>query len=575
MRVVAYGILGLSMLMSGGAVLHSSDAPAKLPGLTFVDISGKKHSTDEYRGKPLLIAMTSATCPVSKRYGPMLARLEKQVNILFVNPTEAETPKEMNAMIASNGWKGRYAPDAKFAGTLGARSTAEVFLYNENQVLVYRGAVNDQYGVGVTKPAPTANYLEDALAALKKGDTPPVKITEAPGCLLAQDGIATKIPLTYYNQISRIVQNKCGSCHRDGGVAPFALDSYESVKSRSAMLASVIKTKQMPPWFASDPEPGHESPWKGDLSLSAEEREQLLEWLGGKKPAGDPKDAPKPLVADKTWKIGKPDLIVQIPSPIDIKADGYMEYENILIDPKITEDKWVEALNIEPTDRSVVHHVLVFLLPPNYESLTPTQKQGIQLQAVTGFFAGYVPGLDHADYGAGFAKKLPAGSKFLFQIHYTPNGKATRDQVKLGLRYAKAEVKHEVVTKGALKFQFAIPPGAPNHMVTANLALPAGAKVISMIPHMHLRGKAAKYELVSPDGSMTTLLDVPKYDFNWQLRYERKEPVTVERGSMIKYTAWYDNSKDNPANPDPTKTVRWGDQTFNEMMLGYVEYYVP
>ena len=231
------------------------------------------------------------------------------------------------------------------------------------------------------------------------------------------------------------------------------------------------------------------------------------------------------------------------------------------------EDKWVTAArSAAHRAREVVHHVLVFAVPKG--------QRGAGEEAL-GFFAAYVPGSTALVYPEGYAKKLPKGCNLRFQIHYTPNGKATSDQTKIGLVFAKEKPRYEVRVSSAGNRAFMIPPGADNHKVVGSIPIiPFDCHILAFFPHAHLRGKAAQYELKTPDGKTTKLLDVPHYDFNWQLQYRFADPVTVPRGSQLIYTAWYDNSDKNPANPNPKKTVRWGQQTYEEMHLGYVEFVV-
>jgi hypothetical protein len=216
-----------------------------------------------------------------------------------------------------------------------------------------------------------------------------------------------------------------------------------------------------------------------------------------------------------------------------------------------------------------VHHVLVFVQEPGKAGFAGEGDER------DGFFAAYVPGNSHALYPDGFAKKLPAGARLRFQIHYTPNGTATQDQMRLGFVFSAGPPEHVIRVAGIANHRLSIPPGANHHPATAVLPVPADVKLLAFTPHMHLRGAAFRYEAILPDGTIRTLLDVPRYDFNWQLSYRYAEPQSLPRGSQIRATGWFDNSTDNPANPDPAKTVRWGQQTFDEMMLGYVEYYVP
>jgi hypothetical protein len=392
-----------------------------------------------------------------------------------------------------------------------------------------------------------------------------VAATEAPGCTLEPDAAKTQpIALTYHTRIERIVQANCVECHHTGGLAPFSLEKYEEVVDHKGMIKKVVDRGTMPPWFAAPTDKAKHSLFSNDRSLTDADKKDLITWLSGDLKKGDPADAPLPRKFDSGWLIGKPDRVYQLPEPIAIKAEGTMPYQNVTIDTDFPEDRWVQALEVQPTAREVVHHVLIFALP-----------KGARLGGeATGFFAAYVPGNNTLIYPEGYAKRLPKGSTLRFQIHYTPNGKATTDQTRLGVIFAKEAPKHEVHVVGIANIMFQIPAGADNHKVTARMPVPFDARVLALFPHAHLRGKAAQYELRTPDGKTEKLLSVPHYDFNWQLQYRFAEQVAAPRGSTLIYTAWYDNSSKNPANPDPTKVVHWGQQTFDEMHLGYVEYVV-
>jgi hypothetical protein len=323
----------------------------------------------------------------------------------------------------------------------------------------------------------------------------------------------------------------------------------------------------MPPWFAAPPAPGQHSLWQNDRSLSERERTDLLGWIEAGKPAGDPKDAPVARRWPAEWQIGEPDAIVQIPKPFEVKATGVMPYQVAVVESNFGEDKWVRGFEVRPTAREVVHHVLVFAQPPG-----DALSKGVRTREGGAFLAAYVPGNSSVVYPEGFAKPLPAGTKLVFQIHYTPNGVATHDQVRLGLLFAKERPEHIVRVAEAVNHKISIPPNDGNHEEVATIPVPFPAMILGFMPHMHLRGKAFRFETIQPDGRTQTALDVPRYDFNWQLAYRYAEPIVLPPGSKIRATGWFDNSANNPANPDPNATVHWGQQTTDEMMLGYVEY---
>jgi hypothetical protein len=375
--------------------------------------------------------------------------------------------------------------------------------------------------------------------------------------------------------VSRILQNNCIDCHRKGGVAPFSMESPDDVASHRGAIRRVVEQGIMPPWFAAPPPSDEESPWANDRSLAARDKEDLLAWLKGGTPLGDPADAPLSRRFPETWSIGEPDAVVQIPKPIEVKAEGKMPYRNVEVETDFGEDKWVRAMEVQPTAREVVHHVLVFVLPPAEPGEKPLDRLKRRLDERRGFFAVYVPGNNVLVYPDGFAKPLPRGATVHFQIHYTPSGTATRDQTRLGLAFAKEAPRHEVKCVGIADVRLKIPPGAEDHKEKGTIPVPMDVRLLSFMPHMHVRGKAFRYEVMLPGGKREVLLDVPRYDFNWQLQYRLAEPREIPKGSRVEAVGWFDNSEKNPANPEPTKTVRWGPQTDDEMLLGYVEYYVP
>lgn len=537
-----------------------------VPDVAFTDLAGKAGKLSEFKSSKLLVvAFTNTTCPLCKKYMPTLQRLEKEyaakgVSFLFVNPTKGDKPD-------ATAFAGRYAhdTDGTLTAAFGATSTAEVFVLDAARTVQYRGAIDDQYGLGYAIDKPRSNYLVTALDDLLAGKRPVVQATTAPGCELTPD--AKKVPevaLTYHARVERIVQANCVECHRKGGVGPFVLDTYESVVANKGMIRKVVDKGTMPPWFAAPPKKGEHSPFANDRTLAAGDKKDLLAWLAGDLKKGDPADAPLPRKYASEWGIGKPDAVFQLPEPVAIKAEGVMPYKNVVVPTNLDEDKWVQALEVIPGAREVVHHVLVFALPKG-------QRIGGEAQ---GFFAAYVPGSTALIYPEGYAKKLPKGANLVFQLHYTPNGKATTDQTKIGMVFTDKAPRFEVKVAGIANPVFTIPAGADNHKVNAAIPyVPFDAHVLALFPHAHVRGKAARYELKA-DGKTTTLLDVPHYDFNWQLQYRFAEPVPVPKGSTLSYTAWYDNSDKNPANPDPTKAVKWGPQTSDEMHLGYVEFVV-
>ncbi|MFM7259938.1 MAG: hypothetical protein ACKO3W_04975, partial [bacterium] len=310
-----------------------------------------------------------------------------------------------------------------------------------------------------------------------------------------------------------------------------------------------------------------------DTSLSDREKQLLVSWLASPdRPLGDTSKAPVPRGPAPEWRIGKPDLVVELPREVEVKATGTMPYVNLRVETGFTEDRWVRAWEVAPTARDVVHHVLVFAVPKGARGPADESR---------GFFAAYVPGNGSKTYDASRAKRLPAGHDLIFQLHYTPNGRATTDRTRLGLVFADAKPTHEVRTAGLFDPKLDIPPHAADHREGAALTVPFDARILAWMPHMHNRGKSFRaYREVpraatSPSDNGTArelLLEVPRYDFNWQLAYEYATPVEVTRGTVLTIEAVFDNSTANHSNPDPTARVRWGQQTTDEMLIGYIEY---
>jgi mono/diheme cytochrome c family protein len=562
-------------LESGPRVVRAAEAGIGrlVPDLVGKDLSGKSASLTQLAGpKGLVLAVISSSCPVSKRLAPVLGKLEAAASapgfrFAYLAAVATDTPERLRLLAKGAGLRGPILRDGdrKLCAALGMQTTTEVLVLDAARTVVYRGAVSDQYGPTWSLDAPRRSYLADALGAVAAGNRPHVPATTAPGCALEVAAAASAQPVTYHGRVSRIVQANCVECHRKAGLAPFSLETAADLSAHAAMIERVVEAGRMPPWFAAPAEPGKPSRWANDRTLAPDDKRDFLGWLRGRRPAGNPAEAPLARRFNPDWSIGKPDTIFQLPEPVPVKAEGTMPYVVRDVETHFTEDRWVQAIEVAPTDRAVVHHVLVLLREATAQGGADEHSD---------FFGIYVPGNSTLVYPEGFAKKIPAGARLRFQIHYTPNGKATHDQTRMGLKFAAGPPEHEVHVAGIANPRLSIPAGAADHAESARLPVPMNARILAFLPHMHLRGKAARYEVVAPNGARQTLLDVPKYDFNWQLYYRLAEPIAVRRGSRIEFTGRFDNSAGNPANPDPSREVRWGAQTTDEMLLGYLEFYV-
>lgn len=386
-------------------------------------------------------------------------------------------------------------------------------------------------------------------------------------------------PVTFTKDVLPVLQNKCQECHRPGEIAPMSFMTYEQVRPWAKAIKTAVLTKKMPPWNA-DP---HYGKFSNDMSLSQAQVETISNWVDSGAKEGDPKDAPKPREFYTGWTIGKPDQILAMPKKVDIPASGVIEYTYVVIPTGFTEDKWVRAAEARPGARTAMHHVIAFLRPPGSswlkdavpgEPFIPGKNQRGQRgqDSVPGeLLVGYAPGLPPTELEEGQAKLIKAGSDIVLQLHYTPNGKETSDVTQIGLKFSKEPPKERVMTMNAISFFLKIPPGDPNYESHSQVTIPQDVKLVSMMPHMHLRGKDFQYRAVYPTGETQILLNVPHYDFNWQLSYVLKDELLLPKNTRIECTAHHDNSSNNSFNPDPTKEVRWGDQTFEEMMIGWFD----
>ncbi|MBZ5592769.1 MAG: thiol-disulfide isomerase [Acidobacteriia bacterium] len=397
--------------------------------------------------------------------------------------------------------------------------------------------------------------------------------------------------VTFNKQVLPLLQKRCQSCHRAGEAAPFSMLTYKDARPWAKAMKEAVLTKKMPPWFA-DPAYGH---FSNDRRLAPEEVNTLVSWVDQGALEGEPKDAPPPLDFTDGWTIGKPDVVLEMPVEYVVPAKGTIEYTYFLLPKVFSEDKWIEKIEVRPGARSVVHHVVMVARPPGSKWLEdmkpgvawvpPKDKDDGKREADTGegaFLLGdiemvsvYVPGGLAYQTGPGQARLMKAGSDLIFQMHYTANGKQTADRSRVGIVFAKEAPRERVVNTFIKNTRFRIPPGASDQVVDARVTVHQDATLLNLFPHMHLRGKAFEYQVKYPTGETETLLRVPRYDFNWQLTYELEKPLNLPKGTVITAVAHYDNSPNNPYNPDPKSEVYWGDQSWDEMLAGFVDFAIP
>jgi mono/diheme cytochrome c family protein len=385
---------------------------------------------------------------------------------------------------------------------------------------------------------------------------------------------------TFYRDVLPILQQHCQACHRAGGIAPIPFETYERVERKSGAIADAVTSGKMPPWFADR----NVGKFADDPSLTDQEISTLASWADAGAPAGDPHDAPPPRAWAGGWNIPQPDDIVQMPAPVTIPAQGEIEYTYEIVPTDFKSDKWVQMSQILPSSPQYVHHAVVYIRPPDSKWLRGAPVS-VPFTASTfnnekdmhdahwtdsDILLVYAPGSSPDMWPPTMAKFIPAGSDLVFQIHYTTNGRSGSDQSSIGLIFSKSPPPQRVLTLQLTNDSFEIPPGAGDYRVEVHGSLPNDATLLSFFPHMHLRGKRFEYNIVHKDGSIEPLLRV-NYDFHFQLSYRLAEPRPLKAGTILQAVAWYDNSAKNEHNPDPKKTVRWGDQTTDEMMVGFFD----
>ncbi len=366
-------------------------------------------------------------------------------------------------------------------------------------------------------------------------------------------------PVTYSAHVAPILAEKCQGCHRPGQVAPFSLLNYDHARRWSAGIAEVVADRRMPPWHA-DPRHGH---FANDRSLTPRERAVLLAWVEQKTPLGDPAKLPEPRGFPEGWTIGEPDAVFAMDEPFEVPAEGVLSYQKFRVPTNFDRDMWIQAAEARPGDRRVVHHVCVFL-----DEKTPNEEGRPERPELVCYAPGDMP----SAFPPGVAKRIPKGATLVIEVHYTPIGTPRTDVSSVGFVFARGPIERRAVTKGISAKTLAIPPGAPRHEVRSSFTFPFDARLLSLSPHMHLRGKDFLYTATYPDGRSEVLLSVPAYDFAWQSVYRLAVAKPMPRGTRIDCVAHFDNSPGNPNNPDPGATVRWGDQTWDEMMIGYIDY---
>jgi peroxiredoxin len=645
-------VLGAFVAVTFGFCPQSSASDSvgrKVAPFVLKDYRGKEHSLAALlrEKKAVAIVFLGTECPLAKLYGPRMQALSKEfeakgVAFIGIDSNRQDAVVEMDAFARQQGLTIPILKDLsnRVADDFGATRTPEAFLIDAQGVIRYQGRIDNQYtfgaGVGYAQPQLKRRDLAVAVDEVVAGKPVSVATTEAKGCIIGRVREPKKeSAVSYSNQISRLLNQRCVYCHRTGEIGPFAMTKYDEVAGWGEMIAEVVREQRMPPWHAN---PAH-GKFANENVLSEKEKELIYAWVDAGCPEGNPAELPPPPKFTEGWLLERaPDKVVYMnDKPVDIKAEGVDPYRYYVADPGFKEDKWVRSAQCLPSNPAVVHHIIVFIAPPQaVERMVEREKQieadlaqnkNVDPQALRArrraeriaraqaakkqaaakpagpkdtkgksgkgdatagrgggdgdiagmdLLCGFAPGTRPFIAPPGMAKLVPAGWKFIFQMHYTPNGSPQKDRSAIGLLFDDpAKVTHRLTTTNTANVEFEIPAYAEDYKVESRKKFVRDTLFIGMYPHMHVRGKSFRYELTYPDGKKEILLDVPRYDFNWQNWFKLEKSLVIPAGSEMLCTAHFDNSENNLYNPDPTKPVRWGDQTWEEMMIGWYDAAFP
>ena len=568
-RAAWLGALVVIGPLMGPAFAKPTQFGEAVPNFEFKDIRYLRRTLSDLGDhKGFALVFLNTDCPISKRFLPKLRELnarytDKGIQFVGVFGSPEDTVMEMASFALENELRFPVVKDEdhEVCAALGIDRVPQVALLDAGHRLVYRGRINDQYRVSGTQPNASRQDLATALDELLAGKAISVKETPVDGCKVTppHDPKFEQTP-TFHGEVAAILQQRCQRCHHAGTPAPFALTTYDEVKDHAEMVAEVVRDQRMPPWYANA-KYGH---FINAPGMTADERNKIVAWIKADCPAGDPARGPAPLTfASTEWRIGGPDLKITMRAPDKIQAEGFIPYKYVVLPHIFQEDTYVSAIEIRPHNRNVVHHCnLAYVNVANMKGGDDT------------FITGYVPGGQPMDLRPKTASdpevayQIPKGSSLVLQIHYVTTGKEEQSLISVGFRYPQKGVDklthHFVLDPHGI----AIAPRDPMWRLSANKTIPKNATLLGMFTHMHVRGRDMTFNAEYPDGQRETLLQIPNYNFEWQLGYECRNRLPA--GTKIEAVAHYDNSKFNVYNPDPERKVPYGPQTYDEMFNGFV-----
>ena len=543
-----------------------SNIGRRVPDFVLTDLKGNKTAFSDFGESEFAVVVFLGTqCPIGNAYVPILADLQKkfadkEVKVIGINANLQDSADDIRKHVSEFSIKFPVLidNDQESVDLFGATRTPEAFVLDRRRNIRYHGRIDDRFGYSFKKAKASRNDLEIAIQELVDGKEISVAQTKPLGCLITRNSkLKQSGEITYTKHVAKIMNDRCVECHHTGTAAPFELDSYEQAKNWSEMIKEVVQQRRMPPWEA-DPRFGK---FKNDLRMNQDEIDTLVAWIDDGAPYGEAKELPQLKKFVDGWTIDEPDAIFKMPEEFTVKANGVVKYQYFVTQTNFKEPKWIQASEARPGNRSAVHHIIVYV-----------REKGSKRMSALPAIAGFAPGEEPMVFPKGTGYRIPAGAELVWQVHYTPTGKIETDRCDVGLIFCEEKPERAVEMNLAINRDFVIPAKAKNKRLVARRTIKKDVELISLMPHMHLRGKSFKYVAKYPNKPSEILLSVPNYDFNWQHRYRLAAPKFIPAGTVIECTAYYDNSQENPANPKPDQSVRWGDQTFEEMMIGFFSY---
>lgn len=561
-----------------------------LAGRRLLDLDGKvRELGGASAARPFALVFLGTECPISRKYLPRLGEIGREaalagVELLGVidDPTLTRERTRAFARDFAVGIPLVFDPERELARELSPTHVPEAFVLKRDGSLLYRGAIDDSFpDLGAERREAHKHFLLEAIRAAIEGRTPAEARTTPVGCLhepppgvQASGGTGQ---VTFTRHVAPILLAHCAGCHREGEVAPFPLVTFADAAKRAGQIATVTERRLMPPW---GPEKGHGS-FLDDPSLSGSQILTLQAWARAGAPEGDPADLP-PLLAPATgWRLGEPDLVLEMPEAFTVPAEGRDIFRCFVLPTGLVEDRVVSAIEYHPGARGVVHHVLFFLDASGVARKLDRNDAGPGYKTFggIGFFpsgglGGYAPGSEPRRLSPGLGRSLEKGSDLVLQVHYHPTGRQEKDRGKVALFFAKEPVEHLVTGLVVLNPQIDIPAGEKRYERTASYTLPVAATVIGAAPHMHYLGKRMRVQATTPSGEIVPLISINSWDFRWQGQYLYREPIRLEKGTRIDLEAVYDNSAENPRNPSqPPRRVTSGEQSTDEMCMAFFQVY--